>query len=136
MSLIYNCIFLYKTTFIIFLYSNKILKHSTYLNNMFQDEVLFLCTTSILSQSYWSCIKYEWLCWPNETRGCEIKTRKIQGLKGNSTPNINDESLKPLKISTFVRDTCSILIGYLPEHPKHGFGPNLTISENKASKIK
>jgi len=29
----------------------------------------------------------------------------------NSTPNINDDSLKPLKISTFVRNTSTILIG-------------------------
>lgn len=63
--------------------------------------------------------------------------RKIQGLKENSTPNINDDSLKPLKISTFVRNTCTILIGYyLLEHPKHGFRPNLTTSVNKSLRNK
>jgi len=57
-------------------------------------------------------------------------------LKENSTPNINDDSLKPLKISTFVRDTCTILIGYLLEHPKHGFDSNLTTRENESPKNK
>lgn len=44
---------------------------------------------------------------PNETRGYEIK-RRLQGLRTSSTPKINDDSLKPGKISTFVRDTSTL----------------------------
>lgn len=44
------------------------------------------------------------IVWPNETRGHEIN-RELQGLTTSSTPKINDDSLKPGKISTFVRDT-------------------------------